>query len=207
MKIKQAIEMIWSLPLVYIVHAASVDRPKRRAITSTCRDREGQRVLDLGCGTGNSAPLFPRSRYTGIDINPDYIAAARRRFPGREFIAGGAEEVEWGRDFQIILLNSFLHHLPDPAAEEVLRRAAGALAPSGQAIIQEPLIPGEKEHYHRLLMRLDRGDYFRSLDGWLDLIRSGGLVPEVRGRYQLRLLGIRGYHMVSISACPGEAAG
>lgn len=200
MKIKKAIEKIWGSPLIYTHHAAAVDGPKKRAIAAICPVRPGQRVLDLGCGTGNSAPLFPGARYTGIDINPAYIAAARRRFPDFRFIAADAGEGGWGGPFEVILANSFLHHLADREATAILKKAASSLEPSGMVIIQEPLVPGPGEIYHRFLMKLDRGACFRTLEGWRELILGAGLSPQVNGFYELRIMGFPGYHMVSISA-------
>lgn len=201
MKISTIIEKIWSSPAVYTLHSAGVDGPKKRAIAAAA-GRPVRTVLDLGCGTGNSVELFSQSRYTGIDINRAYIVAARRRFPGREFIAADAAAAAWGGPYELILINSFLHHLPDREAALILEKTAAGLVPSGRAIIQEPLIPSRSEYYHRLLMRLDRGDHFRNRAGWLSLIRGAGLVPRTEGHYSLRILGFRGYHMISISARP-----
>jgi trans-aconitate methyltransferase len=203
MNIKSVIENLFSFPVVYTIHAAAVAGPKKRAIARIGQDWAGKRVLDLGCGTGNSASSFIRSRYTGIDLNPAYVTAARKRFPGLRFVAGPAEEAEWDGPFDLVLINSFLHHLPDPAAGLILQKTATALSASGVAIIQEPLTPGPGERYHRLLMKLDRGDYFRTLEGWLELIAGAGLIPRVESRYGLRILGWKGYHMASISARPG----
>src|SRR5690242_13225523 len=50
----------------------------------------GQRVLDLGVGTGRTtaflAPLA--SRYTGVDFSPPMIDALRVRFPGIRALIG-----------------------------------------------------------------------------------------------------------------------
>lgn len=56
----------------------------------------GLRVLDIGCGLGDFVPWAeqqygPDFHYTGIDLSPDLISAARQRFdnqPHRSFIAG-----------------------------------------------------------------------------------------------------------------------
>jgi SAM-dependent methyltransferase len=49
-------------------------------------------VLDLGCGLGHlldfmqSRPEYRQLRYVGLDISPRYLAAARERHPGHEFL-------------------------------------------------------------------------------------------------------------------------
>ena len=51
-----------------------------------------QRVLDFGCGIGNSAPhlreAFPDAQITAVDVSEKSLSVARARFPGAaEFVA------------------------------------------------------------------------------------------------------------------------
>ena len=50
----------------------------------------GSSVLDVGCGLGYLCDYMREAgwhgAYTGVDINPDMIAAAKERLPGEEFI-------------------------------------------------------------------------------------------------------------------------
>jgi SAM-dependent methyltransferase len=51
-----------------------------------------KRVLDFGCGIGNSAPhlheAFPEARITGVDVSEKSLAVARARYPdAAEFVA------------------------------------------------------------------------------------------------------------------------
>lgn len=49
----------------------------------------GTRVLDVGCGYGRLLDLMPpkwERQYLGADICPAFIAAAKRRYPDREFV-------------------------------------------------------------------------------------------------------------------------
>lgn len=43
-------------------------------------------VLDVGCGPGRTAHWFDKSKYTGIDFVPEFIAEARRLHPDKNFI-------------------------------------------------------------------------------------------------------------------------
>jgi ubiquinone/menaquinone biosynthesis C-methylase UbiE len=51
--------------------------------------RDGDSVLDLGCGFGDFAGFLQargiRAHYTGYDINPVLVKAAQARHPNREF--------------------------------------------------------------------------------------------------------------------------
>ncbi len=198
MEVSKIIEVLLSNPLVYKLHASGVDRPKLAAIRKICSDYSGLKVLDLGCGPGNTAGIFAGADYTGIDINERYIAAARKSYPGWKFIAGDVNRIEWGRGFDIILINSLLHHLNDDEVSNIMLTAVAALKPKGRIIIQEPLIPGKDEWYYRLMMRLDRGNNFRSLPSWKEIVEKAGLLPEEILFYDLRVLGFKNYHMVSM---------
>lgn len=192
-------ELILAQPIFYRLVSSIVDRQKLKSIKRIRDDYSGLKILDLGCGIGNSVRLFRKSDYTGIDINRRYIKIATRRYPGLSFIAGDLNRVKWGGDFDIILINSLLHHLDDKQAMEILRKSVAALKSTGKVIIQEPLLPRRNEWCCRLMRRLDRGDYFRSLNGWKKLLKEAGLFTDDICFYPLRLFGFPGYMMVSIS--------
>lgn len=54
--------------------------PGRRLAIRTLRPRSGQRILEVGVGTGLSLPDYPPDvRVTGIDISPEMLEKAQRR--------------------------------------------------------------------------------------------------------------------------------
>ena len=68
------------------------------------------RVVDLGCGPGNSTALlaerWPAARITGVDNSAEMLARARRDFPGLEWIEADAGAYEPDAP-----LESFIHRL------------------------------------------------------------------------------------------------
>ena len=57
-----------------------VFHPGRKDAVRIANDRPGQRILEVGVGTGLSLPYFrPDSRVTGIDVSEEMLAKARRR--------------------------------------------------------------------------------------------------------------------------------
>ena len=64
----------------YDIVFGPVFHPGRKEAVRIANDRPGQRILEVGVGTGLSLPHFrPDSRVTGIDVSEDMLAKARRR--------------------------------------------------------------------------------------------------------------------------------
>ena len=76
-----------------------------------------QRVIDLGCGPGNSTEFlvakYPDIEVNGIDSSPEMIAAAKERLPGVHFEIADISTWEKKGLFDIILANASLQWVPD----------------------------------------------------------------------------------------------
>jgi phosphatidylethanolamine/phosphatidyl-N-methylethanolamine N-methyltransferase len=65
---------------IYDVIFGAVLQPGRRAVLEALNLKPGDRVLEVGVGTGISLPLYPRSvRITGIDVSLEMLEKARAR--------------------------------------------------------------------------------------------------------------------------------
>src|SRR5439155_2948024 len=64
----------------YDIVFGPVFHPGRKAAVRIANDRPGQRILEVGVGTGLSLPHFRSdSRVTGIDVSAEMLAKAQRR--------------------------------------------------------------------------------------------------------------------------------
>jgi SAM-dependent methyltransferase len=131
-----------------------------------------RRVLDVGCGPGTNAPLFAGVDYTGVDINPGYVADARRRH-GRDFrvadVTRLAGEPIAPADF--VLVNSLLHHLDDGEVHRTLAALPPLLTPHGTVNILDLVLP-DAMSMARLMARLDRGRYARPVEQWRAIFQA-----------------------------------
>lgn len=99
-----------------------------------------RRVVDLGCGPGNSTALlierFAQSEVVGLDSSPEMLRKARERLPQHTFIE--ADITAWspqpGTD--LLFSNAVMQWLPDHAA--VLRRLLAALETGAVLAVQMP---------------------------------------------------------------------
>jgi phosphatidylethanolamine/phosphatidyl-N-methylethanolamine N-methyltransferase len=65
---------------IYDVIFGAVLQPGRRAVLEALKLKPGDRVLEVGVGTGISLPLYPRDvRITGIDVSREMLDKARAR--------------------------------------------------------------------------------------------------------------------------------
>lgn len=154
-----------------------------------------KRVLDVGCGPGTNAPHFDHADYLGIDINPEYVAWASRRY-GDRFIVGDVCDSlpAIGGRFDFILVNSFLHHVDTPDARQILSRLASLLTPGGHVHILELVMP-PRLSVARVLARADRGDFPRPVGDWRTLFGEF-FEPVVFEPYPLGALGVALWQMV-----------
>ena len=129
------------------------DRKLVDYIETVCDLQPGMAVLDLGCGGGDQAIHFARKGYavTGIDIAPPLIKYAARQFamenlPG-EFIAGDMRAIEYGEQFDaVLILSGTFGFFSDEENLALLRAIHRALKPGGRVFINylEPQRGNEK---------------------------------------------------------------
>ena len=101
----------------------------------------GQRLLDVGCATGQFAGLAARSglKVFGVDLNADAIEVARGAVPEARFHAGTMADVPFPADeFDAVVMVDFIEHVRSP--EHELETIAQRLAPGGKLVISTPRV-------------------------------------------------------------------
>lgn len=108
----------------------------------------GDRLLDLGCGTGYLAHLLFQRRpdvgFVGLDRKGESLQAARERFGDRarfeeaDLSDIGSVEVTGG-PFKVIATALTFHDLDDAAKRSVIAWAAERLAPGGVFLLYDRL--------------------------------------------------------------------
>ena len=107
--------------------------PAARVVVDSAGLRPGERVLDVGCGTGNAALLAAArgASVTGVDPAPRLLAVARARAASEGvtigFLSGDAASLPVGDASADVILSVFaVIFAPDPAAaaEEMSRVAS-----------------------------------------------------------------------------------
>lgn len=163
---RRVFERVMEQPWVYRLWQAPFAEKKFSPVRRYLDRLPARRVLDVGCGPGTNAARFLEAEYVGIDINEKYLAVGRARHQG-QFVQADLTTADLSHlgSFDTILVNSFLHHLPDDAVDDVLERISELLEPDGRVHILELVLP-ESMNLARLMARLDRGRHARSIESW-----------------------------------------
>ncbi len=83
----------------------------------------GQRVLEIGCGTGDLLAAVKPSAGVGVDFSPEMIRRAAEKHPGLRFVCADAHDMDLNETFDVIILSDLINDLWDvQAVFERLRR-------------------------------------------------------------------------------------
>jgi trans-aconitate methyltransferase len=97
---------------------------------------EGERILDLGCGTGHLTAQIADSGATtvGLDASEEMVAEARETYPECEFVHEDARDFSFDEPFDAVFSNAALHWIPEQDA--VLGSVADVLTPGGRFVAE-----------------------------------------------------------------------
>ena len=119
--------------------------PRRREqIARLLRLRPGERLLDIGCGTGTMLAAVARSRSdavaTGIDVDPAILGIAQRRLGDRglpaRLVRGSAGTLPYAdASFDAAVSTLVFHHLPAPVKRQAFAEVRRVLRADGRFLL------------------------------------------------------------------------
>ena len=98
--------------------------------------QDGERILDLGCGTGQLASEIARSgaQVMGIDIAPKMIDRAREAHPGLRFEVADGADFSFPEPFDAVFSNAALHWMQ--GTHRVIQCVRCCLKPGGRFVAE-----------------------------------------------------------------------
>lgn len=156
-------------PLYDVVHHVFGLHPVHLEMIALAAPRDGQRVLDVGCGTGNllrsTGRRHPRVELVGLDPDPQAVARAgrkaRRAGLTMRLDRGFAQELPYpDGSFDRVFSSLMLHHLDGPSKDALLAEVRRVLRPEGVLVLADAVLD-EHGHGHgrmREQMRDNVGD-------------------------------------------------
>jgi trans-aconitate methyltransferase len=111
---------------------------------------EGSALIEFGCGIGMQAPVIVGAglEYTGVDISPDALTAARRRCPEGKFIEADVRTYRPASTFDLALAGYVLCHMVADSDWSSLLASLAASVRSGGHVIIEERIPASEPIQH-----------------------------------------------------------
>jgi trans-aconitate 2-methyltransferase len=121
-------------------------------IISLLAPQAGERILDVGCGTGHLTAQIADSgaRVTGVDRSAEMVKAARIAYPHLKFEVVDARELQFEGEFDAVFSNAALHWILEP--EIVIQNIARALRPGGRFVAEF----GGKGNIRKMRIAFDR---------------------------------------------------
>ena len=135
------------------------------------RYTQDQKILDLGCGPADILKFLPKDcDYTGIDLNPDYIAKARKKYRDKSFFIGDINNPDFIMEdgiFDTVFCIGVQHHLPDTEVDNLLKFAFNMLKKGGRLLTLEPVYCGSQGRLELFIRKKDRGKFIRTPEDYM----------------------------------------
>ena len=136
------------------------------------KPKPGMKILDIGCGPAAILEHLHDVEYFGYDISEAYIQQASARFAGRgKFFRKvlTQSDLDGLPRFDLVLGLGLLHHLDNADAIDFMKLSSNALNENGKLLTVDPCFVSSQNPIARFLIRHDRGQNVRSLDGYTEI--------------------------------------
>jgi len=134
--------------------------------------RDSEKILDIGCGTGEFSVFFKPENYTGIDIEPAYINYAKKNYQGK-FLLGDATRLPFSENsFDRAVILGVLHHLNDSLCHKIFIEMKRALNSGARILIMEDVSGAGDGWLTKKLHSFDKGGYIRTAEEYQILLQT-----------------------------------
>jgi SAM-dependent methyltransferase len=107
-------------------------------VVSLLDPQDGERILDLGCGTGHLTDEIAAAgaEVVGADVSGAMLRTARENYPDRRFVRADARALAFEGAFDAVFSNAALHWIDRDEQDRTLESVATALKPGGRFVAE-----------------------------------------------------------------------
>ncbi len=166
---------VLSSPVIYSIFQKLMkgDKIRKKILTSNIK-KKNPKILDIGCGLGDSLEYIKNPLYFGYDISKEYIEYAKRKYKTKGiFVCRNftQKEIKKLPKFDYILLIGILHHLKDKQILNLLKLIKKTLKKDGRLITLDPIFSKNQNYLARFLISHDRGKNIKTKKEYLKLLK------------------------------------
>ena len=154
---------------------------------------KGQRVLDVGCGTGNLTAMLVAAgcQAVGVDSSATMLSHARQKRLAAEFRHIDAAQLPFDQEFDAAVISIAIHEMPPQVREQVWESMRRAVRPAGRLVALDFAIPLRNSLAARIAAGMVEKDERSLVDIYPDhytnfqeFMRSGGLLSWIHQQGQ-----------------------
>jgi trans-aconitate methyltransferase len=134
MKTFQGIEDNWDANLYDGKHSFVSKYGNR--LVELLAPKQGEKILDIGCGTGDLANTLSKSgvEVVGVDKSENMVKQAHSKYPSIQFMVQDVTNLEYQSEFDAIFSNATLHWVHPPI--QALHKIYQSLKPGGRFVAE-----------------------------------------------------------------------
>lgn len=172
-------EWILAIPFAYnLVQWIFSSEKGMKKLLNYIDPKEGDTILDIGCGPANILEHFPDVTYFGFDMNEEYLEFAKKKYEKRnatfqcEVVSAMNLSEELKGRCDIVIATGVLHHLTDEEAADFFTLVNLALKKGGRIITIDPCLLPKQNPIAKFFVSNDRGRFVRSHQDYLTLFNT-----------------------------------
>jgi ubiquinone/menaquinone biosynthesis C-methylase UbiE len=198
------------------LHTGGREGAFRRSLVELAGIKAGDRVLDVGCGTGSLAIAAAKvvgtaGSVVGIDPSPEFIVRAAKK-AGRagnvRFVTGAAQDLPFDdASFDVALCTLVFHQLPPDGIHAAVAEMVRILKPGGRVMIVD--IGGDQGDRQTIHVKraAQHGAHLFDLQKAAPRLAEFGLKERATGEVPFRLYRFeRVVYVLAVKAGPAQLA-
>ncbi len=159
-----------------------------KSILEAAQPQPNEKILDLGCGTGNLAGAFLPfgCQVCGTDFSASMLAKASSKYPTIPFALADVRDslpAKFPNTYDVIVSAYVFHHFPiEEKIRQLLRFRHQHLRPGGRILIGDLMFPSESVMQQIASQYADTWDeeYYWILDRDIAMMEKAGLSVQTR---------------------------